>query len=102
MPATRGKKAGAKVTAARKVRAPVIIGDSTMILATPYLGRSGIEADARGCRQMSAGIRHLVRVGTLRRIAGWRAYDFLRSGHRPWTDIYVRRDRKVIVASRRP
>jgi hypothetical protein len=254
-----GKKAGAKHSAARKARAPFIVGDSTMILATPYLGQRGIEADARGCRQMSAGIkmlrsrrragtlpnvavialgangavssgsisralstvgrtrvlglvtprhsassasamrraarshphrvllidwvgysgghsgwfagdglhvsdtgargfatlvrrklepfigpsrslkvprsvgngkacgglrragaarlnvfvirgskrvdcaraRHLVRIGTLRRIAGWRAYDFRRSGRKPWSDIYVRRDRKVIVASRR-
>ncbi|MGH2841650.1 MAG: hypothetical protein ACRDKY_12585 [Solirubrobacteraceae bacterium] len=254
-----GRKAGAKHSSARKVRAPFIVGDSTMILATPYLGRRGIEADSRGCRQMTAGIqmlaarrhagtlpnvavlalgangavtygaisralntvgrtrvlglvtprnssssasamrraartrphrvllidwvaysggrsgwfagdglhvsytgaeafarlvrrkldpfigppraltvpssvgdgkacgqlrragkrlnvfvirgsarvgcaraRHLVRIGTLRRIAGWRAYDFQRSGHKPWSDIYVRGDRKIIVASRRP
>lgn len=253
-----GKKAGAKHSAARKVRAPFIIGDSTMILATPYLGQRGIEADARGCRQISAGIqtlrsrrragtlpsvavlalgangavssgaisralsavgrtrvlglvtprnsaasasamrraarnhphrvlvidwvgysggrsgwfagdglhvsdsgargfatlvrrklepfigpprslkvpggvgkgkpcgrlrragtrlnvfvirgadrvgcaraRQLVRVGTLRRIGGWHAYDFQRSGRKPWSDIYVRRDRRIIVAARR-
>lgn len=254
-----GKKAGAKHSAARKARAPFIIGDSTMILAAPYLGQRGIEADARGCRQMSAGIqllrsrrsagtlpsvavlalgangavdsgaisralsavgrtrvlglvtprnsassasamrraarnhphrvllidwvgysggragwfagdglhvsdsgargfatlvrrklepfigpprslkvpggvgsegkacgqlrragtrldvfvirgadrvacaraRHLVRIGTLRRIGGWRAYDFQHSGRKPWSDIYVRRDRRIIVASRR-
>ncbi len=253
-----GKKAGAKHSAARQARAPFIIGDSTMILATPYLGQRGIEADSRGCRQMGAGIqmlaarrragtlpsvailalgangavssgdisralsavgrtrvlglvtprnsgssasamrraarnhphrvllidwvshssgrpgwfagdglhvsytgakgfaalvrrklepfigprrslnvpagvgtgracgqlrragkrldvfvirgaervgcaraRQLVRLGTLRRIRGWRAYDFLRSGRSPWSDIYVRSDRKIIVASRR-
>jgi hypothetical protein len=252
-----GKKAGARHSSSRKARAPYIIGDSTMILATPYLGQRGIEADSRGCRQMSAGIqmlaarrragtlpnvavlalgangavsssaisralrtvgrtrvlglvtprnsgssasamrraahrhpqrvllidwvaysrghsgwfsgdglhvsyagargfatlvrrrldpfigpsrslkvpdsagdgkacgdlrragkhlnvfvirgperigcdhaRRLVRRGTLRRIAGWRPYDLLRSGRKPWSDIYVRHDRKVIVASR--
>jgi len=43
--------------------------------------------------------RELVRRGTLRAIAGWRAYDFQRTSRKPWSDIYVRRDRKVIVAS---
>ncbi|MDX6689224.1 MAG: hypothetical protein QOG15_681 [Solirubrobacteraceae bacterium] len=254
------RKAGAqRGSSTARARAPYIIGDSTMLLATPYLGRSGIEADARGCRQMSAGIqmlaarrrsgtlpnvdilalgangalnsgdisralstigrerilglvtprnsassasamrgaahahphrvllidwvgyssahpswvvgdglhvgdpgargfarlvrgklepfigpprslkvpggvgdgaacgqvkrdgaalnvfvirgsdrlscsraRHLVRLGTLRRIPNWRPYDFLRTGRKPWSDIYVRHDRKIIVASRRP
>jgi hypothetical protein len=256
---TERKAAAHRGSSAAKARAPYIIGDSTMLLAAPYLGRSGIEADARGCRQMSAGIqmlaarrragtlpnvdvlalgangavgsgdisralrtigrkrilglvtprnsassasamrraahahpqsvllidwasyssahpswvvgdglhvgdpgargfarlvrrklepfigpprslnvpggvgdgkacgqlvragarldvfvirgsarvgcaraRHLVRVGTLRRIPNWRAYDFLRTGRKPWSDIYVRHDRKIIVASRRP
>lgn len=35
----------------------LLIGDSTSILAAPYLGRLGIEADARGCRQFSAGVQ---------------------------------------------
>jgi hypothetical protein len=43
-----------------------------------------------------------VRLGTLRRIRGWRAYDFERQRRKPWTDIYVRSDRKIIVAARRP
>lgn len=50
------KHAGAKRDAARLRRAPLIVGDSTMLLATPYLGPLGIEADARGCRQLEAGI----------------------------------------------
>jgi hypothetical protein len=50
------RHAGARHDAARERRAPLIVGDSTMLLATPYLGRLGIEADARGCRQLGAGI----------------------------------------------
>lgn len=49
-------------------RAPLAIGDSTMILAAPSLGRLGIEADAHGCRQFSAGLSMLAqrrRAGTL-------------------------------------
>jgi hypothetical protein len=256
---TERKAAAHRGSSTAKARPPYIVGDSSMLLATPYLGRNGIEADARGCRQMSAGIemlaarrrhgslpnvdvlalgangavnsgdisralstvgrkrvlglvtprnsassasamrraahahphrvllidwvgysnahpswvvgdglhvgdpgargfarlirgklepfigpsrslnvpkgvgdgstcgqvhragkslnvfvirgskrvgceraRHLVRIGTLRRIPNWRAYDFLRSGRKPWSDIYVRRDRKIIVASREP
>jgi hypothetical protein len=48
--------AGARHDASRVRRAPLIVGDSTMLLATPYLGPLGIEADARGCRQLDAGI----------------------------------------------
>src|SRR4051794_39168897 len=40
-------------------RAPLIIGDSTLILAAPTLGRFGIEADAKGCRQFAEGVRIL-------------------------------------------
>lgn len=64
--------AGAKRDAARERRAPLIIGDSTMLLATPYLGGLGIEADARGCRQLGAGIELLAarrRARTLPSIA---------------------------------
>ena len=49
-------------------RAPLIIGDSTMIFAAPYLGRRGFQADAHGCRQFSAGVAMLAgrrRSGTL-------------------------------------
>ena len=52
--------------------APLIIGDSTMILAAPKLGRRGIEADARGCRQFDAGVAMLAarrRAGRLPRVA---------------------------------
>src|SRR3954454_2685612 len=41
------------------VRAPLIIGDSTMIFAAPYLGRRGLEADAKGCRQFGEGVAML-------------------------------------------
>lgn len=40
-------------------RAPLVIGDSTMIFAAPKLGRMGIEADAHGCRQFGEGISML-------------------------------------------
>jgi hypothetical protein len=49
-------------------RAPLIIGDSTMIFAAPYLGRRGFEADAHGCRQFGQGVAMLAarrRAGTL-------------------------------------
>lgn len=56
----------------RAVRAPLIVGDSTMLLATPYLGARGIEADAQGCRQLDKGIDLLAarrRAGTLPQVA---------------------------------
>jgi hypothetical protein len=40
-------------------RAPLIIGDSTMIFAAPVLGRLGLEADAHGCRQFAQGVAML-------------------------------------------
>ncbi len=40
-------------------RAPLIIGDSTMIFAAPVLGTLGFEADARGCRQFAQGVAML-------------------------------------------
>ena len=36
-------------------RAPLIIGDSTMIFPAPVLGRLGLEANAKGCRQFGEG-----------------------------------------------
>lgn len=42
-------------------RPPFVIGDSTTILAAPGLGRRGIEADARGCRQFDDGVRTIAR-----------------------------------------
>ena len=56
----------------RSLRAPLIVGDSTMLLATPYLAARGIEADARGCRQLAAGVDLLGarrRAGTLPNVA---------------------------------
>jgi hypothetical protein len=53
-------------------RAPLIIGDSTMIFATPRLGRLGLEADAHGCRQFIQGVGMLAgrrRAGTLATLA---------------------------------
>lgn len=40
----------------RRGPAPWIIGDSTMIFAAPMMGRRGMEADARGCRQFAQGV----------------------------------------------
>jgi hypothetical protein len=40
----------------RGVRPPLVIGDSTLIISAPTLGRMGIEADAHGCRQFSQGV----------------------------------------------
>jgi hypothetical protein len=56
----------------KKERAPAIVGDSTMILAVPYLARRGFAADARGCRQFEAGVGMLAakkRTGRLPRVA---------------------------------
>ena len=53
-------------------RAPLILGDSTMIFATPRLGRLGLEADAHGCRQFAAGAAMLAarrRAGSLPTLA---------------------------------
>lgn len=36
-------------------RPPLVVGDSTMIFAVPYLAKEGMEANARGCRQWSEG-----------------------------------------------
>jgi hypothetical protein len=40
-------------------RAPLIIGDSTMIFAAPVLGRLGLEANAKGCRSFGEGVAML-------------------------------------------
>jgi hypothetical protein len=37
----------------------LVIGDSTSIIAAPILGRLGLEADARGCRQFGQGVQML-------------------------------------------
>jgi hypothetical protein len=37
-------------------RAPLAIGDSTSIYAAPILGRLGVEANAKGCRQFTEGV----------------------------------------------
>jgi hypothetical protein len=44
--------------------------------------------------------RALVRARALRGITGWRYYDWRRSGRRPWTAVYVRDDRKIVVVTR--
>jgi hypothetical protein len=38
---------------------PLVVGDSTLLLAAPALGRLGLQADARGCRQFTAGVELL-------------------------------------------
>lgn len=40
-------------------RPPLILGDSTMIYAAPWLGRHGMQADAKECRQFSEGVSML-------------------------------------------
>jgi hypothetical protein len=37
-------------------RPPLVIGDSTMIFAVPYIARHGMQANARGCRQWGEGM----------------------------------------------
>lgn len=37
-------------------RPPLVIGDSTMIFAVPYLAKEHMQANARGCRQWSEGL----------------------------------------------
>jgi hypothetical protein len=52
-------------------RAPLAVGDSVMLGAADRLARAGFEVDARGCRQMSAGLdilRARRRAGTLPRV----------------------------------
>jgi hypothetical protein len=66
-----GDRSGAVKHRPRSERAPLIVGDSTMIIATPLLGRRGFVADARGCRQFSAGVSLLAarrRAGRLPRV----------------------------------
>jgi hypothetical protein len=49
---------------------PLILRDSTMIFATPWLGRHGFTADARECRQFGDGVAMLAalrRAGALPR-----------------------------------
>lgn len=40
-------------------RAPLAIGDSTMLLAIPYLAKAGFRVNARGCRMWDEGMRLL-------------------------------------------
>lgn len=40
-------------------RAPLVVGDSTLIYAAPVLGNLGVEANAKGCRQFPDGVRLL-------------------------------------------
>lgn len=49
-------------------RPPLAIGDSTMLLAVHPLGRAGIEANARGCRQISEGLGLIARRRRERRL----------------------------------
>jgi hypothetical protein len=52
-------------------RAPLAVGDSIMLGAADRLAHTGFEVDARGCRQMGAGLDLLAerrRAGTLPRI----------------------------------
>jgi hypothetical protein len=37
-------------------RPPLVVGDSTMLFAVPYIAHHGMQANARGCRQWSEGM----------------------------------------------
>jgi hypothetical protein len=37
-------------------RPPLVIGDSTMLFAVPYIAHHGMQANARGCRQWTEGM----------------------------------------------
>jgi hypothetical protein len=37
-------------------RPPLVVGDSTMLLAVPYIARHGMQANARGCRMWREGM----------------------------------------------
>ena len=49
-------------------RPPLAIGDSTMLLAMPYLSRAGYNVDAHGCRGMEEGIAILRRRRAIGRL----------------------------------
>jgi hypothetical protein len=53
------RHARAHKRAGRVGRAPLLIGDSTSIIAAPILGQLGVEADAHGCRQFGQGLQML-------------------------------------------
>ena len=48
--------------AARSERAPLAIGDSTMVFAVPYLAKLGLDANARACRDWSEGLSIIKRL----------------------------------------
>jgi hypothetical protein len=77
------------------------------------------DAGARGCGTIGRGrllldvlivrgspgvlcavARRVARPRRLAGPAGWRFYDYRHSGRRPWRDVYVRGDRRVIVVTR--
>jgi hypothetical protein len=65
-------KAGAPHREPGGPRAPLVLGDSSELLAVAPLVRLGLEANARGCRPLTDGVRILAarkRTGTLPRIA---------------------------------
>jgi hypothetical protein len=72
-PALAAACGGTETAKARKTvnpdgRAPLAIGDSTMLLALPDLARIGYQVNARGCRQITEGldvIRDYKRRGAL-------------------------------------
>jgi len=46
----------AKRTRSARGAAPLVVGDSTLLLAAPTLAAHGVSADAMGCRQFDAGV----------------------------------------------
>lgn len=62
------ERAAAARPKALKGPPPWVIGDSTAILAAPHLGRLGLDADARGCRQFDQGVAMVAERRRLPRI----------------------------------
>jgi hypothetical protein len=55
-----------------------------------------------GARRATCGdARLIVRDGPLHARASWRGWDFARAGRGGWLAVYERRDRRVVIATRR-
>lgn len=84
----------------RSLRMPQIVDGRKGCGRVARFGRSLTVYVTRGdARITCARARAIVRRPPLRRIEGWRFYDWSRTGDGPWSDVYVRRDRKVVVAA---
>lgn len=86
----------------RALRLPRSAAGARSCGRVPRGGRRLEVVVVRGARRiLCARVRRLVRARALAGIAGWRYYDWARSGRRPWSAVYVRRDGRVVVATLR-